>query len=318
MTTYVVRRLIWMVVVLVVDIVLVFSLVHLTPGDPALMMIGGEAGVAANVDLDAIRRRMGLDQSLPRQLVSYFGRVVRGDLGQSFFSNQPVFETIMGRVPLTFQLAAVSLAIALVVGLPMGVFAALRRNTTWDQGLMIIALVGVSMPNFWLGLLLMLTFAVTLGWLPLIGYVAPTTDPGAWLRHIIMPASALGFSQAALIARITRSSMLEVLRQDYVALTAHAKGLSTWDITIKHALASAAFPVVTVVGLSFASLLGGAVIVEQVFALPGIGSLLINGVSRRDYPVIQGCLLFIAFANVLMNLLVDLSYGFLDPRVRYE
>jgi peptide/nickel transport system permease protein len=318
MTTYVAKRLVWFVVVLLVDIVLVFSLLHLTPGDPALLMVGGEAGVQAGVDLDAIRRRLGLDQSYPRQLVTYIGNVVRGDMGRSFFSNQPVFETIVGRVPLTFQLALVSLLIALLVGLPMGIFAALRRNTTWDQGLMIVALLGVSMPNFWLGLLLMLTFAVTLGWLPIVGYVSPTEDVGAWFRHIIMPATALGFSQAALVARITRSSMLEVLRQDYVALTAHAKGLSRWTITIKHALASAAFPVVTVVGLSFAALLGGAVIVEQVFALPGIGSLLINAVSRRDYPMIQGTLLFIAFANVLMNLLVDLSYGLLDPRVRFE
>jgi peptide/nickel transport system permease protein len=315
-TQFLVRRFLFAIVVLLVDVLLVFSLLHLTPGDPALLIVGGERGGVGG--LEAIRQQLGLDRPFHEQFLSYLGGLVRGDMGRSFFSQQPVFEMLASRLPMTLQLAAVSLLIAIVIGVPTGIFAALKRNTAWDQGFMLIALFGVSMPGFWLALVLMLVFSVTLGWFPLVGYVSPAQDVGAWLRHITLPAVAIGFAQSALIARMARSSLLEVLRQDYVALTAKAKGLSPAVIVLKHALANAALPLVTVIGLSFAALIGGVVIIEEVFALPGVGSLLINAVSRRDYFVIMGCLVLIAAANVLMNLLVDVSYAVIDPRVRYD
>ena len=316
MGAYVSRRILAAVGVLLLDVVFVFSLIHLIPGDPALLMVGADERSAGG-NLDKVRQQLGLHRPLPEQFAEYVGGLVRGDLGASFFSNQPVFDLLITRIPMTFALALLSLLIGLAVALPCGVLAAVKRGSLWDQGFMLLALLGVSMPSFWFATVLMLVFAVGLGWLPVVGYVNFGDDPRGWLRSLILPATAIGFAQAALTARMTRSSLLEVLRQDYVALTARAKGLSERVVILKHALANAAFPIITIVGMNFAFLLSGVVIIEMVFALPGIGSLLINSVSRRDYHVIQGVLLFVAAANVLMNLLVDLAYVVIDKRVRY-
>ena len=223
---------------------------------------------------------------------------------------------LLARIPVTFSLAVISLLIAMVIALPMGIMAAVKRGSIWDQSFMLLAMFGVSMPSFWLALVLMLIFAVRLGWFPVVGMFFAT--PADWVRNLTLPALATGFAQSALIARMTRASLLEVLRQDYVALTARAKGLPSWKVILKHALPNAAFPIVTVIGMSFAYLIGGVVIIETVFALPGVGNLLIDSVSRRDYHVVQGVLLFIASLNVLMNLLVDISYALIDKRVKYN
>jgi peptide/nickel transport system permease protein len=224
---------------------------------------------------------------------------------------------LASRLPVTLGLALISLVIGVAVALPTGILAAVKRGSLWDQGFMLLATLGVSMPSFWFATVLMLVFAVALGWFPVVGYAAFTEAPGKWVQHLVLPAIAIGAAQAALTARMTRSSLLEVLRLDYITLTARAKGLPEWVVVVKHALSNAAFPIVTIIGMNFAFLLGGVVIIETVFALPGLGSLLINSVARRDYYVIQGVLLFVAAANVLMTLLVDLSYVVIDKRVRY-
>lgn len=315
MSAFIAKRITSAVGILVLDVVLIFGLLHLTPGDPALMIVGGERGISVN--LETVRQQLGLDKPLHAQFLSYVSGLVRGDLGRSFFSNEPVGTMLWARIPMTFTLAFISLLIGVAIAIPTGILAAVKRGSVLDQGFMFLAIFGVSMPAFWFALVLMLIFAVRFGWFPVVGYVGFLEHPAAWLRHIVLPAVAIGFAQSALIARMTRSSLLEVLRQDYVALTARAKGLPVWKVILKHALPNAAFPIVTVVGMSFAYLIGGVVIIEMVFALPGVGSLLINSIMRRDYQVIQGVLLFIAAANVGMNLLVDLSYGMIDKRVRY-
>ena len=316
MGAYVSRRILAAVGVLLLDVFFVFSLIHLIPGDPALLMVGAdERGAAGN--LDKVRKQLGLDRPLPAQFAEYVTGLVQGDLGTSFFNNESVFTMLIARIPMTFALALLSLLIGLAVALPCGVLAAVKRGSLWDQGFMLLALLGVSMPSFWFATVLMLVFAVGLGWLPVVGYVNFSDSPYGWFRSLILPAAAIGFAQAALTARMTRSSLLEVLQQDYVALTARAKGLSERVVILKHALANAAFPIITIVGMNFAFLLSGVVIIEMVFALPGIGSLLINSVSRRDYHVIQGVLLFVAAANVSMNLVVDIAYVLIDKRVRY-
>jgi peptide/nickel transport system permease protein len=314
MTVYVLRRIAAALGVLFLDVVLVFSLVHFTPGDPAQMIVGDERG-GGNVA--QLRQDLGLDRPLPVQFLAYVGNLLRGDMGASFFSREPVVDMLVARIPVTFGVAVIALLIGLVLALPAGVLAAVKRGSAWDQAFMLSAMLGVSMPSFWFGTVLMLIFGVALGWLPVVGYASPVEQPGRWLSHIVLPATAIGAAQAALTARMTRASLLEVLRLDYVTHTARAKGLPEWKVVLKHALANAAFPIVTIVGMNFAFLIGGVVIIETVFALPGVGSLLINSVARRDYQVIQGVLLFVAAANVLMNLLVDLSYVLIDKRVRY-
>jgi peptide/nickel transport system permease protein len=317
MGAYIARRILTAIGILFLDILLVFSLIHLTPGDPAVMMVGGgEAAISAkNVEL--VRQQLGLDKPLHIQLLTYLKRLLQGDMGASYFSNEPVLEMMLARIPMTFALAFISLSIGMVIAIPSGILAAVKRGSIWDQFFMFLAMFGVSMPAFWLGLILMLVFSVKFGWFPVVGYVDFFKNPAEWIRHLTLPALTIGFATSALIARMTRSSLLEVLRQDYVALTARAKGLPAWKVILKHALPNAAFPIVTVVGMSFAYLIGGVVIIEMVFALPGVGSLLINSIMRRDYFVIQGVLLFIVATNVGMNLLVDISYVVIDRRVRY-
>jgi len=314
MTVYVIRRLFGVVPVLVLVALGSFLLVHLVPGDPAMVMLGSDA---TPQQIQAVRTQMGLDRSLPEQFVVWVREVLRGNLGESFFLGRPVTQALMERLPATLQLALLSLFFSLLIGVPLGILAAVRQNTWWDQLIMVTAIGGISIPSFWLGLFLILVFSVQLGWLPSGGYAPLWEEFGRGLRILLLPSISLGFMQAALIARMTRSSMLEVLRQDYVR-TAEAKGLDWWMVTLKHALKNAMIPVITTIGTAFGVLLGGAVIVEIVFTYPGLGRLVVLAVQRRDYPLVQGALLLTSVIYVLVNLAVDLLYGVFDPRIKYE
>jgi peptide/nickel transport system permease protein len=314
MSKYILRRLVQMVPVMLLVSLVVFSLLHLTPGDPATTMLGQEATPEA---VAALRTRLGLDQPMPVQYVRWLGSVVRGDLGRSIRTNQPVTEAVLERLPVTVQLAAMSILIALAIGIPIGIISALRRNTVLDSGATTLALLGVALPNFFLAILLIYLFSIQLRWLPPIGYVPLWDDPAENLKRMIMPSLTLGTALAAIIMRLTRSSLLEVMEQDYVR-TARAKGLSESRMVRVHALKNGLIPVVTIVGLQIGGLLGGTVITETIFALPGIGRLIIDSIFRRDFPLVQGAVLFVAVAFLLTNLLVDLLYAFLDPRIRYQ
>ena len=290
----------------------VFLLLFLTPGDPAAVILGPEARPE---QIKELRERLGLDRPVHEQLISWYGRLLRGDLGQSLFLNRPVTQAIAERAEPTLLLTALASLVAISIGLPLGIFSALRRGQWLDTGAMLVAIGGVSMPTFWLGLNLIFLFGVTLGWLPVAGY--QPLSAGLWesLRYMIMPAVTLGLAQGALLARMTRSMMLETLGEDYVR-TARAKGLGEGRVVAAHALRNALIPLVTIIGLTFAILMGGAVITETVFNIPGVGRLLIQAVTRRDYPVVQGVVLVIAGLYVFINLLVDIIYGYLDPRLR--
>jgi peptide/nickel transport system permease protein len=314
MSKYILRRLVQMVPVMLLVSLVVFSLLHLTPGDPATTMLGQEATPEA---VAALRQRLGLDQPLPVQYVRWLGSVLRGDLGRSIRTNQPVTEAILERLPVTVQLSAMSILIALMIAIPVGIISALRRNTALDSSATTLALLGVALPNFFLAILLIYLFSIQLRWLPPIGYVPLWEDPGENLRRMIMPALTLGTALAAIIMRLTRSSLLEVLEQDYVR-TARAKGLTESRMVRVHALKNSLIPVVTIVGLQIGGLLGGTVITETIFALPGIGRLIVDSIFRRDFPLVQGAVLFVAVAFLVTNLLVDLLYAFLDPRIRYQ
>ena len=314
MGAYVVRRVAGMIPTLVIVAMISFLLIHLVPGDPAIAMLGGDA---TPEQLSALRRDMGLDQPLFYQFVAWFSRVLRGNLGQSYYLGRPVAQAIAERLPATFSLAVLALAFAVAIGVPSGIAAAVNHNSMLDQLVMGVALLGVSLPGFWVGLSLILMFSVKLGLLPTGGYIPFSENPVGCLVHMIMPAVSLGFLQAGLIARMARSSMLEVIGQDYVR-TAKAKGLMPRSVVMKHALRNAAVPIVTVVGNSFSVLLGGAAVVETVFTYPGLGRLVVLAVQRRDYPLVQGAILFLAATCVLVNLLVDLCYCFIDPRIRFK
>jgi peptide/nickel transport system permease protein len=283
----------------------VFSMLFLVPGDPVKMML---AEFVTNPDQVArMRAQLHLDEPLPQQYARFVWNAVRGDLGTSMRSRRPVTREILENLPSTAQLALASMAVAVGLGVALGLLAAVFRNTWLDVGSMLVALVGVSMPSFWLGLLLILVFSLFLGWLPATG--------GATLRHLILPSLTLGMIAAAIVARLTRSSMLEVLGQDYVR-TARAKGLAGWTVVLRHALKNALIPVVTIFGLQFGNLLAGAVIVETVFGRPGLGRLIVGGVLAKDFPLVQGTILFVATTYVVINLLVDVAYAVLDPRIR--
>lgn len=303
-----------MIPTLVIVAMISFLLIHLVPGDPAIAMLGGDA---TPEQLSALRRDMGLDQPLFYQFVAWCSRVLRGNLGQSYYLGRPVAQAIAERLPATFSLAVLALAFAVAIGVPSGIAAAVNHNSMLDQLVMGVALLGVSLPGFWVGLSLILMFSVKLGLLPTGGYIPFSENPVGCLVHMIMPAVSLGFLQAGLIARMARSSMLEVIGQDYVR-TAKAKGLMPRSVVMKHALRNAAVPIVTVVGNSFSVLLGGAAVVETVFTYPGLGRLVVLAVQRRDYPLVQGAILFLAATCVLVNLLVDLCYCFIDPRIRFK
>ncbi len=313
MSQYLVRRLAALVIVLGVVSVISFVVTRLVPGDPAGAMLGLEA---REEDIQAMRRRLGLDRPLPEQYIRWVALAVRGNLGDSVFIHKPVTAAVFERLEPTLLLMLLAETVALGVGIPTGVVSALRRGSWIDQSFTFITLAAVSVPEFWLGLNLIILFAVHLHWLPSSGYLSLAEGHLATFRHLLMPAVSLGLIHSALIARMTRSAMLEVLGQDYVR-TARAKGATPRLVTYRHALKNAMVPILTVIGLSVAGLLGGATVAETVFAIPGVGLLVVNSVSRRDYPIIQGVLLLAAVVNVAINLLLDLMYLLVDPRIRY-
>jgi peptide/nickel transport system permease protein len=314
MLSYITRRLLLAIPVLLGASFIVFASVRFIPGDPAIALAGELATPAYRAQ---VREQMGLDRPLLVQYGIYLQRAVQGDLGQSVRSRAPVTDEILDRAPRTLQLAAISLLLSAVIGIPIGVISATRANTWIDAGSMLFALLGVSMPIFWLGLMLMGLFSVQLpNWLNLDGPILPPTGTETW-RHFVMPAVALAANSMAIQARMTRATMLDILRSDYVR-AARAKGVKEHNVIYKHALRNALVPIVTILGLQFGTLLGGAVITETVFAWPGIGRLLIEAIRNRDYPIIQGAVLFITVGFVLVNLLVDILYAYLNPRIRYN
>jgi peptide/nickel transport system permease protein len=306
------RRLLAALVVLAVVSAASFALIWLVPGDVAASL--ADPGASAE-ELERIRARLGVDKPRLQQVVEWYGALARGSLGDSFLLNRPVTTAILERLPVTMTLAALAFAIALVAGVAIGIVAATRHGRWVDQVAMTVGVIGLSIPEFWLALMAIFVFAVHLNWLPASGFVPITESVAGWARSLALPVAVLAVTQVGLVARMTRSAMLEVLGLDYVR-TARAKGLPASWVVLKHAFRNAMIPVLTVAGVIFGVLLGGAVVVEQVFALPGVGRLIIDGVLRRDYPVIQGGLLFLATVYVLVNLAVDLAYGAIDPRVR--
>ena len=314
MKTYVARRFLALIPVALVVATVAFVLIHLAPGDPASVIAGPDA---TQEDVRKISRQLGLDAPLPVQLLQWYGRLLQGDLGRSIFLRKPVTEAILDRVEPTLLLTTSAIVIAVLIGVPAGVLAARYHNSATDQVLMAAALVGISVPNFLAGLLLVLCFSVWLGWFPVAGYSPLEDGWPATLRSLVLPALALGVVQSALIARIARSSMLDVLREQFI-IAGRAKGLGERAVIYKHALKNAMIPTVTIIGISFAVLISGAVVIETVFNIPGLGRLIISAVLRRDYPVIQGVVLCVAGVYMLINLAVDLSYVIFDPRVRYQ
>jgi ABC-type dipeptide/oligopeptide/nickel transport system permease component len=306
MARYLVRRLILTIPVLLGVATLVFALIHLVPGDPAQSMLGEGA---SEEEVTKLRQALGLDRPLFEQYQAFLTGLVKGDLGQSFRYGTPVTHEIRDRLFRTMQLAAAAMTVAILFAIPLGIVAAVFRGTAIDHGAMTLALLGISMPNFWLGPLLAIFFAVHLGWLPVAG------TGTVW--HIVLPAITLGAALAAILARMTRASLLEELRELYV-VAARARGLTRVRAVVRHAFRNSLIPVVTIIGLQFGAVLTGTIITETIFAWPGVGRLLIQAINFRDYPLIQGCILFISLTYVLMNLITDLTYGLLDPRIRYE
>jgi peptide/nickel transport system permease protein len=313
-TQYLVRRLLASVFTLLIVSLVIFGIVHFTPGDPARIMAGD---VASTADVERIRQQLGLDRPILEQYAAWLGQLVRGDLGRSLFLQRPVAQAIWERAEPTVLLTVFALALAVLIGVPAGVVAAVRRGSAVDQILAVVALLGLCIPNFWLGMMLILVFAVGFGLLPSGGYV-PLAEGNLLhtLRYLALPIVTLGFSESALISRITRAAMLDTLGQDYVR-SARSKGLGEAVVVGKHALRNALIPILTVVGLALGVLLGGAVVTETVFTIPGVGRLVVSSIARRDYPVIQGVVLVIAVVYVLVNLLIDLLYSVADPRIRY-
>ena len=301
MLIYLARRILAVVPVLFGVTLAVFSMLFLVPGDPVKMML---AEFVTSPDQIA---QLHLDEPLPQQYGRFVANALRGDLGTSIRSRRPVATEIAENVASTAQLALASMAIAVAIGVPLGLLAALFRNTWFDVGSMVVALLGVSMPSFWLGLLLIFVFSLHLAWFPATG--------GGDLLHLVLPSLTLGTIASAIIARLTRSSMLEVLGQDYVR-TARAKGLAWWGVVVRHALKNALIPIITIFGLQFGNLLAGAVIVETVFSRPGLGRLIVGGILAKDFPLVQGTVLFVAASYVMINVLVDVAYAFVDPRIR--
>lgn len=312
MLNFIIKRLISIIPVLFIVSVVVFLLVHITPGDPASVILGPEANPE---DVAELREELGLNRPLLEQYFVWIGDIVRGDLGTSLFMKQPVLTAFFEHLGPTLSLAIIAEIFAILIAIPLGVLSAKFRGTFLDQTFMGVSLVGISVPSFLLGLFLILLFGVELRIFPVAGYKPLSVGFGEHIRYLIMPAIALGSMQAALIARMTRSSMLDVLSSNYIK-TARAKGVKELIITVKHSLRNAFIPILTIIGQTFGSLVAGAAVVETVFNIPGIGQLIINSVERRDFEVIQGSVLLIAISYVLINLIIDLLYGFVDPRLR--
>jgi peptide/nickel transport system permease protein len=313
MLQFLARRLLATLPVLLVVSVLVFLMLRLTPGDPAAVLAGD---AATTEQIARIRTNLGLDRSVPEQYAIWFGQVITGDLGQSYYYKTPVTTLIAQRLEPTLSLAAITITIAVLIAVPLGVLAAWRFGGWLDRALMGFSVLGFSVPIFVLAYLLIWLVSLKLGWLPVQGYRRLADGAGAWLYHLVLPAVTLSVIYIALLARVTRASVLEALGEDYVR-TARAKGLRESKVLIRHALANAAVPIVTVIGIGIALLIGGVVVTESVYAIPGLGRLTVDAVLARDFPTIQGVILFFSVAYVLVNLLIDISYVFLDPRIRY-
>jgi len=313
MGSYILRRLASTVLVMGIVAVFVFLLLHLSPGDPAAIIAGDNA---TTEQIDAIRRHLGLDDALPVQFFRWLIAVLRGDFGISIFSNEPVLKLISQRVEPTLSLALTTLIVAVTLAVSFGVIAAWKAGSWIDRLLMVVSVIGFSVPVFVVGYMLIYVFSITLRWLPVQGYSPIDQGLWPWFERLILPSIALGLAYVALIARITRTAMLDVLAEDYIR-TAKAKGVATSSMLLKHALKNAGVPIVTVIGIGVALLIGGVVITETVFNIPGVGRLVVDAISKRDYPIIQGVILIFSGVYVLVNLAVDLSYTLLDPRIRY-
>ncbi len=313
MTAYIIRRLLATIPVMVVVALFVFLLLHLTPGDPAAIIAGDDA---SPIEIDGIRRKLGLDRPIWEQFGIYVLNLLRGDLGTSIFSNLPVLTLVKQRLEPTLVLAISTLVLAIALAVPMGVLAAWKARTAIDRVVMAFSVLGFAVPVFLIGYLLIYVFAIELRWLPVQGYRPLAQGIGQTARSIVLPAIALSMVYMALIARITRASMLEVLSEDYIR-TAHAKGVAAIPVLLHHALKNAAVPIVTVIGIGLTLLISGVVITETVFNIPGLGRLTVDAILKRDYPIIQGLIILFAGVKVLVNLLIDISYVFFDPRIRY-
>lgn len=307
-----VGRLLGMLVVMMLVVTIVFIIVRVMPGNPAAVMLGPDA---TESDIAALERQLGLDQPIFVQFIQYVTNVLRGDLGRSIFLGQPVLSALVDRAEPTLLLSLMSLGVAIIIALPIGIYSAYRRGSVFDQAAMMLAMLGASIPSFWLGLILMQFFAVQLGWFPTSGYGGPGADLATRINHLVLPSLTLGVVSSALITRFTRASMLDVLNDDYIR-TARSKGMGEFRVVLRHALKNALIPILTIIGLTMALLISGAVVTETVFNLPGVGNLVVNAVLRRDYPVIQGALLVIAGLYVLLNFIIDMLYILVDPRVR--
>ena len=316
MKEMIIRRAVASIPVVLILSVISFSLLFILPGDPTNLLVPSEEG-APEEKLAEIRHELGLDRNIVIQYFDWLDDVVRGDLGRSFRTNLPITEEIKNRAPVTIELGILATLVALVISIPVGVISAARPNSVADTTGTLFAMAGVAMPHFWLGILLILLFGVTLGWLPSAGYVPIWEDPWGNMSRMMMPAFALGASHAASLMRQTRSSMLEVLSQDYIR-TAHAKGLRERAVLSRHALRNALIPVVTVLGMQTSRIIGGAVVIETLFGMPGIGKFVVEGVQTRDYLVVQGVLLIVGVWIIVFNLLTDIAYGIIDPRIRYN
>lgn len=311
MLRYVLQRLLQSAIVLLGVTVVVFLLLQLVPGDPVRLALGTRYDQAT---YDALRARSGLDQPLLVQYVQYLSHAVTGDLGVSFRTGQPVSTTVLDRLPATLSLAVTALVLAMLVAFPLGVLSGIRRGSIVDHAARVFSQFGVSVPDFWMGIMGILLFTGVLGWLPPAGYVSLTEDPAGWATHVILPAATVGLVTASILTRFIRSAVLEVLAEDYIR-TAEGKGLRRRVIVTRHVLRNAMIPVVTVIAVQLASLLGGVIVVEVLFAWPGLGRLTYDAVEARDYPILQGAVLFVAALFLLVNLLVDLLYARLDPRI---
>ena len=314
MIKYIIKRILFAIPVLILVSIIVFSLIHLAPGDPIQILLGiyGDPNL-----VKTLQAQLNLDKPLPIQYFLWIGKVLKGDLGISMRSKTPVLTMILERYPRTFMLAGAGLMISIFISIISGVIAASRRNTAIDFSVMSFAIVGISIPQFWMAIMLILIFALYLGVLPSIGFVPFLEDPVQSIRHLILPAVSLGIAQASITARMTRSEMLEVLSQDYI-ITARAKGLTEKTVIFKHALKNALIPIVTIIGIQFAFLMGGTVVIEQIFVYPGLGKLIIDAIFNRDYTVIQGAILFTSTFFIFINIVVDIIYTALNPKIRLE
>ncbi|HXH10968.1 MAG TPA: ABC transporter permease [Alphaproteobacteria bacterium] len=314
MKEYIIKKLLLLIPTVLAITFLVFSMMHFIPGDPIFLLLGD---MYDQRQADELRREHGLDKPLIVQYAWWLARLVQGDWGRSIFTHRPVLDDIVYRIPISLELIVLSMLLALLIAVPAGVISAIKPYTALDYSVMTLAMVGVSMPDFFLGILLFLLFSLTLGWLPVQGYVPMADGVINHFSHLILPAVALGLARCAILTRLIRASMLEVVKLDYVT-TARAKGVVEFLVVNKHALKNALIPTITVLGLQIGFLIGGAIVIEAVFGIPGLGTFGVQGITKRDYQQVQGFILIVALMFVFSNLLVDISYAYFDPRIRYE